>query len=181
MSLTKEVCLFALESIKPCNQKEFKKRGYFSFIKSSGILTKLINEHFELIDLLKKHDLENLSIKELDMWMNRSLWHVNKVNELSLQLVNLKKDLKQKQKTIDKLINNTHLSFEELKEGDWVWDNKTKEFTKVYMLYITDIFDDVYIEGVKIIRTGHEYKWREYIFEENRFYRMEVKDDENKI
>lgn len=49
MSLTKEECLFALESLKPANIYEFKEKGYLSFIEANSILTQLIEEHFEII------------------------------------------------------------------------------------------------------------------------------------
>ena len=64
-----------------------------------------------------------------------------------------------------KELSNQPLKFEDLKEGVWVWDNKYKEYCYIY-----------FIAGV--------YPHRKYIdnceskFEENRFYRYEVKEDD---
>ena len=104
MMLTREECLFALDSFKPVNIYEFKAKGYLPYVEANSILTQLINEHFELVDLLKKHGLENLTIEELDKWFDRSLWHVNKVNELSNELFKLNQVVKSKQEIIEELL-----------------------------------------------------------------------------
>lgn len=72
--------------------------------------------------------------------------------------------------TIDELIkehfDNPPLKFEELKEGDWVWDNKIKQYYKISCVYkdngilVTDGFMNKFI-----------------LFEENRFYRKQVLDE----
>lgn len=172
MMLTREECLFALESLKPCNIYEFNAKGYLSFIEANSILKQLINEHFELVDLLKKHYLENLTIEELDKWFDRSLWHVNKVNELSNKTIELSRDVKSKQEIIDVLTTNPPLKFEELKENMWVWDNKTKSYIF--------IFKPLNWEPIKGIRyanmiINHSAEGYYMDFEEDRFYRYEVK------
>lgn len=67
---------------------------------------------------------------------------------------------------IDKHFDNPPLKFEELKPNMWVWDNKIKEFRKI------DRVNKMY-HGIEYFNT---YGW--FIeFEENRFYRREVKED----
>lgn len=60
---------------------------------------------------------------------------------------------------INEHFDNPPLKFEELEENNWYWDNKDKEWCK-YISYST--FE--YLDGY-----GSE-------FEENRFYRYEVKE-----
>lgn len=91
--------------------------------------------------------------------------------ELVKDFMQLDKDFEQLEKSYDNLYDKFHnlkpLKFEELKEGMWVWDNKYKEYCYIY-----------FIAG--------KYPHRKYIdncesdseFEDNRFYRREVKDDE---
>ena len=69
--------------------------------------------------------------------------------------------------------SNPPLKFEELKEGMWVWDNKTKKYKQVSDIpNITNKtghnVDFVYFRGHKEVM----------LFDENRFYRREVKEDE---
>lgn len=69
------------------------------------------------------------------------------------------------------------LSFEELKEGMWVWDNAKKWWIKVLEIRVANNEDDVFAEGIKIIKLGyHVFNWQEFIFEENRFYRKQVEE-----
>lgn len=213
MSLTKEECLQSLCRIQ-CGAKQDKKCEdcdcfdnkiniwkCVENIKESLLIRQLINEHFELVELLKKHDLENLSIKELDAWMNRSLWHVNKVNELSNILVELSRDVKSKDKRIEQLEKqkeeliesytnefelrkelefelydlklNLPLKFEELKEGMWVWDNKIKEY-----IFIFEPLNWKPIKGLRYANQVIYYSAEGYYtdFEENRFFRNQVEE-----
>lgn len=68
---------------------------------------------------------------------------------------------------------NPPLTFEELHEGMWVWDNKIKRFIKIAEVehsqgyFIID--EDVYLEE---INDWYDEIW----FEENRFYRRQVKE-----
>lgn len=50
------------------------------------VLSKLIKEHFELVDLIEKWGLNNLSIEELDEWHDRVIWYVQKCDELNDEL-----------------------------------------------------------------------------------------------
>ena len=73
---------------------------------------------------------------------------------------------------IEEEFSNPPLKFEELKEGMWIWDDVTKRYMKVYDIsYSEECFNvngewylnDLYLE--------------EFNFEENRFYRREVRND----
>lgn len=59
--------------------------------------------------------------------------------------------------------DNPPLRFEELEEGVWVWDNKEKMFCKIVEVLINKISVNYHYAGV-------------LEFEENRFYRKEVKE-----
>lgn len=70
---------------------------------------------------------------------------------------------------IDEHFGNPPLKFEELHEDMWVWDNLVKGYMRIY---------------------GKEIKYNEELveyccgfidFEENRFYRYEVKENENGV
>ena len=69
--------------------------------------------------------------------------------------------------TIEQLINehfeNPPLKFEELKEEQWYWDNKNKRYFKIHKLDR----DNKEIDAYDFWGLG---------FEENRFYRYEVKE-----
>lgn len=73
--------------------------------------------------------------------------------------------------------DNFPLMFEELKEGMWVWDDAKKWWIKVLEIRVANNEDDVFAEGIKIIKLGyHVFNWQEFIFEENRFYRKQVEE-----
>ena len=192
MILNKEQCEKSLRVLKK-QYKYLKTNMGANYPYTIELLTnvyrcfeQLIKEHFELVELLKKHELQGLSIKELDAWFDRSLWHVNKVNELSNQLVELSRDVKSKDEYITELRNyitqierefkdDPPLKFEELREGMWVWDNKTKE----YIVCSPNI--NVMGQRCVCYWCGYTFLDGEFdedyiIFEENRFFRKEVKE-----
>ena len=73
--------------------------------------------------------------------------------------------------------DNPPLKFEELEVGMWVWDNTKKWWIKVLEIRVANNEDDVFAEGIKIIKLGyHVFNWQEFIFEENRFYRKQVEE-----
>ena len=65
---------------------------------------------------------------------------------------------------INEHFDNPSLSFEEIKEGDWVWDNLHKVYTYVFAV-------DIAYESDEIIVTEDDY----VPFEPNRFYRKQMK------
>lgn len=110
MSLNKEDCekaiASAIEKTTEIDAFENIPQSTYCIIGDElNTFKQLIKEHFELVELFKKHELQGLSIKELDAWFDRSLWHVNKVNELSNQLVELSRDVKLKDEYITELRN----------------------------------------------------------------------------
>lgn len=220
MSLTKEEYIDIIENLdffygdnliptaelRKKKSKEIQEKDLENFKQKINCLKQLINERFELVELLKKHDLENLSIKELDKWFDRSLWHVNKVNELSNQLVEYQRVAKQKQERIEelekqktkvianininreelekivnenihKLLDNTPLKFEELKEKMWVWDNKTKSYIFIFKPLNWEPIKGIRYANMIINHSAEGYYMN---FEENRFYTREVKEDVHK-
>lgn len=66
---------------------------------------------------------------------------------------------------INEHFDNPPLSLEEIKEGDWVWDNFHKVYTYVFAV-------DIAYESDEIIVTEDDY----VPFEPNRFYRKQVKE-----
>lgn len=184
MSLTKEKCERALDIINSfINADEMTVE---EFNNSSVIINELIKEHFKIVELLKKHKLENLSIEELDGWLGKLLWHVSKVNELSNKLFELSRDIKSKDEYITELRNyitqierefkdNPPLKFEELKPNMWVWDSKTKSYIFIFKPLNWEPTKGIRYANMIINHSADGY----YIdFEENRLYRYEVKDDE---
>ena len=83
MKLTKEGSLYNLKTIitKGGGEDEFL-RQYQCLKYEIDYMFNLIDEHFELVDLIEKWGLNDLSIKELDEWHDRCIWHVKKCNEL---------------------------------------------------------------------------------------------------
>ena len=176
MSLTKEECLNELEILCTYADGNPRYRGEFvgkMLQEADDTLQKLINEHFELVDLLKKHGLENLSIKELDKWFDRSLWHVKKVNELSNELFKLNQVVKSKQERIKVLTTNSPLKFEELHYFMPVFD-----VTTGFWIMITSVINGNSFGGYVFDKKDVKLYFNLFIFEENRFYRREVNNDE---
>ena len=68
-------------------------------------------------------------------------------------------------KLINEHFDNPPLSLEEIKEGDWVWDNFHKVYTYVFAV-------DIAYESDEIIVTEDDY----VPFEPNRFYRKQVEE-----
>lgn len=69
------------------------------------------------------------------------------------------------QNLIHEYFDNPPLSFEEMKEGDWIWDNLHKTYIHIFAF-------DIVSPSVKIIQTDDDYT----PFELNRFYRKQVKE-----
>lgn len=79
-----------------------------------------------------------------------------------------KEECKQAIKFLDKLIDeyfdNPSLSFEDLKDGMWIWDNKEQMYCQV-------------ISTLSFNKISVTYHYESVLqFEENRFYKREVKE-----
>lgn len=75
------------------------------------------------------------------------------------------------QNEIEKLKSNPPLKFEELKEGCWVWDNKNQLYVQ-----IEEDFDENGIIVLRYYEDSYNSNCERTRFEENRFYRYEVKE-----
>ena len=121
----------------------------------------LITEHFELVSLLDKWEISNLSIKELDEWYVRGQWHVKRCDELGRELDKLKDKYSkilddvhdyryethrmkltirnlckyfgvESEKDLQNIYLNKPYKFEDLKDGMWVYNKKNKNVIQCY-------------------------------------------------
>lgn len=167
-------------------------------LNDCDLLSRLVDEHLELVGLIEKWGLNDLSIKELDEWHDRCIWHVEKCNELhdeinktleeeclkslsALSLGNycfdnitskypyLKYEYDCLFELIDKYFDNPPLKFEELKVDDWVWDNKYKYYGQIYETKKLS-------NGTSRIICYNDMSNFDFEFEENRFYRKQVEE-----
>lgn len=68
---------------------------------------------------------------------------------------------------INEHFDNPPLKFEDLNDEMWVWDNEIKEYIKLSI-----------INNILYYGNDKEYRFGDYLeFEENRFYRYEVKEN----
>ncbi len=89
--LNKELCEKAVQSAE---EKTTEIEDYNSIPTSTccwieeelSVFKQLIKEHYEIVGLIEKWGLSDLSVKELDEWHDRCIWHVNKCNELHDEL-----------------------------------------------------------------------------------------------
>lgn len=79
-------------------------------------------------------------------------------------------------KLINEHFDNPPLKFKELKEGMWVWDNKSKEYLRCYP-YASCCWDK-FVCYFGEPRDGDFVSLKNLEFEENRFYRKQVQEDE---
>lgn len=95
--------------------------------------------------------------------------HSELVESLNTQSVvsTLTRDIKRLEKRIESLTDNPPLKFEELHEGMWVWDNKWKTYKQIHHLSNRKEW------------SGFALSYTDWIcFEENRYFRHEVKEVE---
>lgn len=155
--MTKEECLEALEDSRFLEVVIRGENGNFEYYSNFedtvtfGLLEQLINEHFEL---KKRYNLLKESYDGL-------LGNAVKLQEGICPLCE------------NYECRNPPLKFKELKEGMWVWDDKTKKYKQISI--IPNIIN----------KTGHEVNFVYFrghknvmLFEEDRFYRREVKEYE---
>lgn len=60
--------------------------------------------------------------------------------------------------------DNSPLKFEELEVGMWVWDNRIKAYLKIQEIWVNKV---IHFDNCCVV----------CFFQENRFYRKEVKDE----
>lgn len=172
--LTKEKCLFALESFKPANIYEFEAKGYLPFTEANSILTQLINEHFEIVKEYETYKKINRFEKECEkFYCKENYFNIIikalcdcKDKELQDNAIHCLAYLKQQ-------LDNPPLKFEELKENMWVWDNKNKLYVQ-----IEEDFDENDIIFLRYYEDSYNSNCERTLFKENRFYRKEVNNDE---
>lgn len=91
----------------------------------------------------------------------------------------VRKDLDILNKLIYEHFDNPPLKLEEIRPDDWIWDKKNKKWRQVNFAGIVGkddelmFYEDVFKKGVKIVAFKD---FRSVVFEENRFYRKEVKE-----
>ena len=191
LKLTKEECLKAFNHILHCD------RDTCSWISDAyrndfSTLYELINEHFELKEIIKKHGLENLTLHELDCAFKKMISYVEENNRLMNLLTQQNKIIKEYQngeaykelkRSFDELLghavafqeelinlkDNPPLKFEELHENMWVWDNRVKAYLKIRKVFRKKGLIWFYTDGISIL---------EIDYKENLFYRHEVKENE---
>lgn len=89
-------------------------------------------------------------------------------------LENFKKKINCLKQLINEHFDNPPLKFEELKEGDWIWDSKHKEYIECNP-GINSLNELCALYWYTYFNPDGELE-EDYIkFEENRFYRREVK------
>ena len=189
--LTKEECLEALEQSRfleviICDEKDFV--GFYGDFDKTIIykcFEQLINEHFDNswnFKHFKLHSDSTLKSFKKDELIDyiHMIYHNWKVTDSFYEsAVNYNYKLsKENEKLENQLVEikssetrNEPLKFEYLKEGMWVWDNKIKEYIKL---------EKHCAKGLGYL--GYDLKindidWIDLEFEENRFYRYEVKED----
>lgn len=193
--LTKEECEKELENSRYLTATIINQDGFdeysCDFEQTSIFVTfeQLINEHFKLVEKFKQLD------KDYDKFYDKSLIQIAELkdenNSLSKQLVECQRFCKEKQEMIDelkktlneniyKIFSNPPLKFEELKPNMWVWDSKYKYYIKIRRVKNKNSFIGYYpnFEIDPITDEPCENLQGIFFFEENRFYRYEVKDDE---
>lgn len=159
--LTREECEKVFDNLKYQYQDGHKVDVSSIYDKDFEIINQLIEEHFELVELIEKWGLSDFSIEELDKWRDRCIWHVKKVNEMHDEIKTLEKE-------IEELKSNPPLKFEEMNDDMWIWDNEEK----MYIHSINNYESKEYGKGLRIKYGFDLIRWK---YEENRFYRKQVK------
>lgn len=164
----------------------------FGFNNVMKYATELLNKNNAYEEIIKKHGLENLTLHELDCAFKKMLSYVEENNRLMNFLSQQNEIIKEYQngeaykelkRSYDELLghavafqeelinlkDNPPLKFEELEKGMWVWVKDKKMYKQVIKTYVRE-FDEIETVHVNGYYLG---------FEENRFYRYEVKDNAN--
>lgn len=142
--------LITTAELRKKKSKEIQEKDLENFKQKINCLKQLINEHFD--NLLLELEKQSKRIQELEL--------------KEKQWIETERDYRDELKELKR---NPPLKFEELKEGIWVWDNKFK--IKLLIAYCYSKDDMAYYN----FSNPEDYKYIHIDFEENRFYRREVK------
>lgn len=141
-------------------------------------LSELISEHFDntydfkhfklhsksYLKTFKKDELIDYIYMVYQNWQgtdsacNHGMKYAEKLQKINDELQRVVDELNSKETR-----NNPPLNFEELEVGMWVWDRELSAYIQIYAIYDT-------VKGIRVSSFGT------FEFEENRFYRWEVKE-----
>ena len=151
--LSKEKCEKAIDNVaRYCSDyKHCMTPPRFELINELDVLMSLIQEHFELVELLKPHGYGMLSAEEFEHWISYICKH-NADNDMIIMSQN---------EQLEQIKNPQPYTFEDLKSNMWLWDEKENKCNKIIEIegknidfyYITESIDRFIVE-----------------FEEGRFY-----------
>ena len=161
--LTKEECIKALEIVCGCMEVDAD-----SYVE---VLEQLIEEYFELLRFYKSLESRYKNLCRENRKLKKALYF--KENQYVNLNMKLRYYVDKYVKCKEELKSNSPLKFEELKEGMWVWDNLFKRYNKIVETSV-HMFETTYLITFEYV---HEpTRWKTIKFEENRFYRKEVKE-----
>ena len=116
--MTKEECEKAIDNVaRYCSDYKYCMiPPRFGLINELNVLMSLIQEHFELVELLKPHGYGMLSAEEFEHWISYICKH-NADNDMIIMSQN---------EQLEQIKNPQPYKYEDLKPGMWVWDDKSK-------------------------------------------------------
>ena len=114
--------------------------------------------------LTKEKCLDALSALEMEIMHASSLSYKYKERVLSVSNVLFQ--------LINEHFNNPPLEFLDIEEGDWIWNNASKEYIKVLNKYVHQG------KGMLVIKNHLRNHPEEIKFVEGRFYRKQVQENE---
>ena len=163
--LTKEKCKKAINNVaRYCSDYKYCMIPLrFELINELDVLMSLIQEHFELVELLKPHGYGMLSAEEFEHWISYICKH-NADNDMIIMSQN---------EQLEQIKNPQPYKFEDLKVGIWVYDDKQQfeDFRFIKIDKILSEFDCEHLyhdKNKKVFFDNISCHARE--FEENRFY-----------
>ena len=194
--LTKEECIEALKGL--LRQLDVNETTEWSrekqcwvvkeqYQRKIDLIEQLINEHFDntldfkhfklhsksYLKIFKKDELIDYIYMVYRNWQgtdsacNRGMRYAEKLQKINDELQRVVDELNSKETR-----SNPPLKLEELHENMWVWDNKCKYYVKIFDTHEED-------RAIEIVIIDKEIGYEKVItlgkFEENRFYRYEVK------
>lgn len=127
-------------------------------------------EYLSLVEILA-FEYGYLNLKEVMQDTKASAIPYQKLIELINEHFELKYQLNIRLDTAIKMYKKIKneppkpLKFEELKPGMWVWDNRIKAYLKIQEIWVNKV---IHFDNCCVV----------CFFQENRFYRDEVKEDE---